>query len=237
MNQILEEVKNLQGQGLSEEQIVKTLRDKNYTHKDILDALSQSKIKEAIEQPQTDPNQQTPQPSQENYPEYETSLPEIQEYNPNYSENSISNQHPTNYPEPPQQTPYPEENYQQNYASNNQAYDPSYDSYQPSNFNSDIVSEISEQVFAEKISEIRKGIEKMIDFKTTTEAHLESLSDRLKRLEKIIDTLNSAVLRKVGNYVTDVQDLKKELIETQKTFTKLLPKRKTHHSKNKNSKK
>ena len=89
-----------------------------------------------------------------------------------------------------------------------------------------MISEISEQVVAEKLSEIRKHLEKIIDLKTSFESKIEYLDERLKRLEKTIDTLQSAVLRKVGDYVTNVQDLKSELIQTQKSFEKLLPQHK-----------
>ena len=101
---------------------------------------------------------------------------------------------------------------------------PAYENQVGSGISSDVITEISEQVVEEKLSETRKHLEKVIDFKTVIEAKTESLNERLKRMEKIIDTLQSSVLRKVGDYVTNVDDIKKELIETQKTFSKLVPK-------------
>ena len=62
-------------------------------------------------------------------------------------------------------------------------------------------------------------MEKIIDFKTTFEAKISSIDDRLKKLEKIIESLQLSILERVGKYVNDVSDLKKELIETQKTFS------------------
>ena len=58
--------------------------------------------------------------------------------------------------------------------------------------------------------------------KTEIDARTESIEERLKRIEKIIDSLQVSVLRKVGDYVTNVDDIKKELIETQKTIGKVL---------------
>lgn len=58
-------------------------------------------------------------------------------------------------------------------------------------------------------------------FKAAAKAQLESLDERLSRIEKIIDRLQLSVLQKVGDYVNDVQNLKKELVETQKSFTSI----------------
>ena len=69
------------------------------------------------------------------------------------------------------------------------------------------------------------------DMKTMVEAKLETLDERLKRLERLIDTLQSSVLRKVGDYVTNVEDLKHEMIETQKTFAKVLGSKHHEHKK------
>jgi len=118
-----------------------------------------------------------------------------------------------------------------------QGYEPGYE-YQPyesyeyqGGISPDTITEISEQVVSERISELRKHLEKVVDFKTTMEAKTESIEERLKRIEKIIDTLQSSVLRKVGDYVTNIEDIKKELIETQKSFTKLVPEMKKHSRK------
>ncbi|RZD31189.1 hypothetical protein CXT76_00845 [Candidatus Parvarchaeota archaeon] len=116
-------------------------------------------------------------------------------------------------------------------------YQDEYDGYgygqeQPE-MSSEIISEISEQVVAEKISNVRRNMEVLKDFKTTAESKIESVDQRIKKIEKIIDTLQTTILRKVGDYVTDVSDLKSELIETQKTFKKLGKKEKTTKRKSK----
>ena len=50
------------------------------------------------------------------------------------------------------------------------------------------------------------------------EAKLVHLDERLQRIEKIIDRLQLSIIQKVGEYMINVSDLKKELIETQKSF-------------------
>ena len=106
---------------------------------------------------------------------------------------------------------------QQQRAYDSQGYD-----YTSAALSSDTITEISEQIVSEKMSDVRKKVEKMIAFKTELEAKTEAMEDRLKRIEKIIDALQASVLRKVGDYVTNVDDIKRELIETQKTFAKVL---------------
>src|SRR5947207_1540860 len=48
---ILEEVKNMKKQGLSETEIISYLQNKGVSYRELSDALAQSKIKSAIEEP------------------------------------------------------------------------------------------------------------------------------------------------------------------------------------------
>ena len=102
-----------------------------------------------------------------------------------------------------------------------------YEQYQPyqESISSDVITEISEQVVSDKLAQIRDNIEKTLDFRNSAETKLESLDDRLKKMEAIINRLQLSVLQKIGDYVNDVQDLKKELIETQKSFKAVHKKR------------
>ena len=85
------------------------------------------------------------------------------------------------------------------------------------------LTEIAEQVAADKISPLRKDIEKVLDLKTVLESKVDYVDGRLKRIEQIIDKLQMAILQKVGEYSTNIEDLKKEVIETQKSFKALMP--------------
>jgi hypothetical protein len=109
---------------------------------------------------------------------------------------------------------------------------PSYPEYAPYQYpqyapqpaiSTDTLTEISEQVVTEKLAPLRKEIEKIIDLKTSLESKMEFLDERLKRMEKIIDRLQLSILQKVGDYMTNIEDIKKELIETQKSFKSLVP--------------
>lgn len=204
---LLEDLKTMQAQGMSDDQIIQAMRQRGMKYKDIADALSQTKIQSAVEAP-------IPEPSYN-----------VQEQNNEMQASIMNQQVPGPSPDQQQYVPAPTQEY---------AY-PTYEqqaqySQQPQ-VSSEVIAEIAEQVMAEKLSEIRKYLEKIVDLKSTLEAKIEYLDERVKRIERTIDTLQSSVLRKVGDYVTNVQDIKNELIETQKTFTKLLPQvqKETHH--------
>lgn len=232
----LEEVKQMQKQGIAENEIVSTLQQKGTAYKEISDALAQSKIKEAIEQPaieEQNPISQTPQPQQNQSPIPQEQIPQTP-------------QPITQEQIPPEQSPIPQEQQGQTqgmqqsilqtaqtpevaeYAPEQGAYE-DYDyaddggqyEYASPAMSADTITEISEQIVSEKMNEVRKKLENMISFKTNLEVKTESIEERLKRIEKIIDNLQSSILQKVGNFMTNTEDVKKELIETQKSFKKL----------------
>jgi hypothetical protein len=94
---------------------------------------------------------------------------------------------------------------------------PMYQPYQEA-MSSDVITEISEQIVNERLSALQDKIEKILDMRTVVEANMTNLNDRLKRMEKIVDQMQVSILKKVGEYMTDIQDVKKELEETQKSF-------------------
>ena len=219
----IEEVKNFQAQGMSEEQIIQSLRQKGVRYKDIVDALSQTKIRSAVES-----GEETPAPSPEGHtssqspdmePSIMSSMSNQQEAVPvpgaAYINQPYVNQQEQNPSQQQEFAQYPEQYAQQGYPIM-QASSP------------DMMTEIAEQVVSSKFTEIRKHLEKLTEMKTTIESKVDYLDERLKRMEKIIDALQASVLRKVGDYVTNVQDIKTEMIETQKTFAKLVPQIQAH---------
>lgn len=213
---VLEDVRNMQSQGMPEDKIVEALRQRGSSYREIADAIAQSKIKAAVEQQDPEEQNQVPVQQQE---EMTASLE-------------------TNLPEPPVQQQYyaQPQGQQQEYAAPAPGeYNYSYDQNQQGQISTDLISEIAEQIVAEKMSDVRKHLEKTLDMKNTMESKLEYLDERLKKIERSIDTLQSSVLRKVGDYVNNIEDIKTELIETQKTFTKLVPQVRHHtqqHSQN-----
>lgn len=208
---LIEDVKRMQEEGRSDIEITRIFTQRGVSDREINAALAQSRIKEAVSggdyPPVPSPQGMSPKQNHE-YDEMQPSMlaPEAQ-------------QTPEYIPPNPQ-------GYEQAYAP--QSY-PEYQQYQSSGISSDTITEIAEQVVDEKISQIRDSLKKTLDLKNTLESKMEYLDERLKRIEKIIDRLQLSILQKVGEYVTNIDDIKKELVETQKSFKSLLPEAK--HSK------
>lgn len=213
---IAEDIKKLRQNGMAEQEIIEFLKQKRVSPKEIENALSQEQIREAVMAPS--PNN-----------EQEEEIIGTQEYRSPALQNSMINEAPeAEIPGAP--TPYPEQSQEQqpysaeSYPMQSQGYGYNYQYQAP--LSSDTITEIAEQVVSEKLAKIRTHLEKTIDLKNMTEANLSHLDERLQRIEKIIDQLQLNILQKIGEHVINVSDLKKELIETQKSFKSVAHK---HH--------
>jgi DNA-binding transcriptional MerR regulator len=216
---ILGDIKRMQSEGRTEAEIIAALKDQGVSPRDISEALAQSRIKEAVEAPA--PGSQIPM-TQEEPQQYSEMSPSVASQIP-------AEQYPqqAQYPAeqyPQQQYQYPAEQYPQQAQYPAEQY-PQQQYQQPiqGGISPDTISEISEQVVSEKLSPLRKELEKVIDMKTTVDSKMEYLDERLKRIEKIIDRLQLSILQKVGDYMTNIDDIKKEVVETQKSFKSMLP--------------
>ncbi len=205
---VLSEIKRMQAEGKTEEEIINSMKQRGISPREITEALSQSKIQEAVtgeaQAPGTDTipmmgeSQMPAQPAQQSQPMPAQYAPSAQYPSAQMPAQPI--QAAQAYPEYPQQ--------QYEYA-------------QPSGISPDTITEISEQVVSEKLSPLRKELEKITDMRTTLESKTESLDERLKRIEKIIDKLQLSINQRVGEFLTNVDDIKKEITETQKSFKAL----------------
>ena len=203
---VIEEVQSLRSQGRTDDEIAMILQKRGANTHEVYSALSQANIKAAVNE---DPNA----------PPY-----------PYQSQDSSTITQEANGMEP-SMINAPQQQYQPQDQQTN--YQPQYPQYQETaqyqdagvGMSSDTISEIAEQVASEKLGNIKNQLEKVIDFRTSVESKMNYIDERLKRIEKIIDTLQSSILKKVGDYGTNIEDLKTELIETQKSFKTL-----HHHS-------
>ncbi len=203
----IDEITKMQQEGRSEPEIAQILRERGISPNEIINALSQTKIKEAVYGEES---------SQNSMDEEAQSAEGITGMQPSLLQTVPQEDYAQG--QQTYQLPYPEG--QQNYQ-NYEQQEPSYSGYYQQGLSSDTITEISEQVVAEKMSQIKNQLEKALDLKASVESKIEYIDERLKRIEKIIDRLQLSVLQKVGEYVTDVSDLKKEFIETQKSFKTL----------------
>lgn len=215
---LIEEVTKMQQEGMSSQDISIALQNQGVDKRKISEILSQSTIKGAVTKedgPATISEYSRDNDMEQSVmsPAYSAPIHEEgeevthQEAKPdtNYVDyNQFSSQQNQGYSEPRMQP------YQGEYSQG--------DSFQ----SSDNISEIAEQVFDEKISTLSKKVEFVLDSKNEFEAKLESISARLQKVEKIIDRLQLSVLQKVGEYMTNVEDIKRDLSETQKSFKYIL---------------
>ena len=234
----LEKVMNMKNQGIAESEIIKSLQDQGISPKEISDALSQSKIKQAVFAETGDQGMQpsimenaenqnmtpSPQGAQSNDEEvYQPQMPQNNEealYSPNQ-----------NYGNQAAETEeyYPQESYQS-------------DSYSESNI--DNMIEIAEQVFQDKIKKMQTQFNELIEFKTISESKIENMSERLKRMEKMFDQMQISIINKVGNFGKGLDTLKKEIEMVEDSFSKVIDKKvhkktssKTTHKKSSKKKK
>ena len=129
---------------------------------------------------------------------------------------------------------YPQESYDQGYSASGE-YSPNYGTNVE---NTDTMIEISEQVFSEKMKTLQKQIQDLNEFKSLTQSKVDNMSDRLKRLESVIDRLQTSIIEKIGNYGSGLETVKKEIEMMQDSFGKIVGdladkeehKHHTHHS-------
>ncbi len=205
---IIEDINKMQSEGRSEQDITNVLQGQGHSIAEIYDAFGQARIKEAVTAPlaaeQTTAAQESYSASKGMQPSLlaQQNLP--QESSPSYQPAAPSPAQAAEY------APYAEPSYQ--------AY-PDYNNYAAPS--ADTIAEIAEQIVAEKMVNVRRDMEKILDFRTMLDTKIEYLDERLKRIEKIIDRLQISILQKVGDYITNVEDIKQELVETQKSFKTL----------------
>ena len=195
----LEQIIQLRNQGISDEDITKTLQNGGVSPKDINDGFNQAQIKNAVsdESPENPANippspeilQQPPQ-SNEIYSPNAQTIPEEQEMY---------------YPQPQQGQLQEQEDY-----------------YSPGEFDTSTIIEISEQVFSEKIQTLQKKIEENAEFKVLAGSKIDNLLERIKNIEKIIDNLQMSILKKVGSYGGNLENIKNEMSMMQDSFRKMI---------------
>lgn len=224
---ISEEIQEMQKEGRSEAEIRSALVEDGVSPQRVEEMLSQMRIKAAVmDNPAPTNSQVTPQSSRLTQ---EMAGAQEAAYNQgDFSPSMFAAQDEQAQPQAQQQYAQPAyDQQQQAYADATSPYggqyeDPYQNQYQyAQGMSSDTMTEISEQVFTEKISSLKREVDKISELKTVVSSKVDYLDERLKRIEKIIDRLQLSVLQKVGEYVTNVEDLKKEVIETQKSFKSL----------------
>lgn len=236
----LEKVMQLKKEGKAEGEIIASLRSEGLNPMQISDALNQSKIKEAI----VDPNPtegMTPSimGDEEKEEEAQTQVSPPQEedyYVPKQTQSAYSPQPPPAFgygqQSPQQYSPqYPPSQYsggqyggQEQSEEQFQGYDENYQGEEYSGFSNstDTMIEVAEQVFAEKVKKLSKELQDLNEFKTIFEIKVENINERLKRMEKNFDKMQLDILGKVSEYGKGLDYVKKELDMVQDNFGKVM---------------
>ena len=238
---LINEVMKLKNQGMSDQEIIKYLKDSGFSPLDISQALEQAKIKEVVSK-DSNLRSQANQENQEQNSNVEEMQPSViesepkKEYGP-YQETNQEYQQQTSQPAqmpqqtqaiseeaaPPQQVAYsPQETYlavpQPGYAGD---YQQEY-GYQP--YQQEMTTEIIEQITEEKIGRLKEAINSFENFRMAVEKKLKNLDERLKKIEDTIDKLQENIIKKIGSYGENLEDIKKEMEMMQESFSKTLPK-------------
>jgi len=203
---VLEQISEMQRQGMPDEEITTVLREQGFSPRDIKDAIEQSQIKNAV------------------YPvseEIETPVPESQRNQPSprsvYTPQTKEIAREETYPN---QGSYPQEKYGQ-YPSQ-ETYQPDTYEYPQEAFGTDTIIEIAEQVFSEKAKKMSRKISELAEFKSVSESRIENALERIKRIEATMDRLQSAILEKIGSYGKNLEGIKKEMSMMQDSFGKVI---------------
>jgi hypothetical protein len=119
-------------------------------------------------------------------------------------------------------TPRPQLPSQESYEY--QQYQPSFAGAGSSFADTDTVIEVAEQVFLEKNKPLQKKIDDFSEFRALAQTRIDNISDRVRRMESIIDRLQSAILEKIGSYGSGLEIVRKEMNMMQESFGKVLNK-------------
>lgn len=197
----LERVMQMREQGLSENQIVQSLRQEGVPPREIEESLSQSKIKYALNQEQQNMENQE------------------QTYDQGMSKSSFQgDSNPVPLPEEYAEMQSPSQEYYPDYQPQS-----SYQEYQPpQQFDIETINEMVEQAIEEKNESLKKQISSFSRFKEDSSIQIERISQRLEKIENTISELQIAILRKIGEYGNDIHSIAREMQATQNTFSKIV---------------
>lgn len=84
------------------------------------------------------------------------------------------------------------------------------------------IEEIAEEIVNEKWREIKSKISDVVEWKAYAEKRLDSVDERIKRLESSIDRLQAALLTKVNEYGRSIKDLGAEMNSLEGALGKIL---------------
>ena len=227
---VLDQITKMKRQGIPEDEIVNSLRDQGVSPAEINDAMKQAQIKSAISE--GDEMGGEMQPSMMSGEEVPAPI-EQEEYTPQpaqtYQPNVYEAQAPQEYQQQDYQPPAYQSQEQPQYYAQEGGYAPATGAA-----DADTMIEIADQLFSEKVKKIQKQMDSTSETSSLLQTKVENISDRLKKIETIIDKLQIAILEKVGSYGQNLDSIKKEMSMMQYSFSKMIsPKKEEKKSESK----
>jgi hypothetical protein len=236
----LEQVIKMKRQGISDEEIISNLSQQKISPREINDAMKQAQIKNAVSDFSDEDMQLSMMPEEAPVPiEEEAYAPQQQEY-------GTQQQRHAKFPSQEEYIPSPNEQYepqqqysqQEQYQPQEQIYSPqegNYSGYSSGGISTDTVIELAEQIFSDKIRKFQKQSDASSESISLLQTRVENISERLKKIETLMDKLQIAILEKVGSYGQNLEGIKKEMSMMQDSFSKMVsPVREVKQSSQKN---
>jgi hypothetical protein len=219
---LLERITSMRQQGASEAQIINSLREEGIPPLQINEAISQSKIKAAVAsqddglQPSImapSPDVKAPLPAipapaapiQQSYPQDQSAY-QYQDQQYGYSQGS--------------QGAYPQEGYQDQQGYAQQTYPP--EAYYQQNIDVETIREIAKQIVEESMLKIKEEIASTTKMKSDLKFELQDIENRLIKIESVIQELQTAIIRKMGQYGESIANISEEIKATQDSFSKMV---------------
>ncbi len=214
---LIERIQSMKQEGVSEPQIINQLREEGISSLEINEALSQSKIKEEIAgEPNNEELQQSIMPEASNEQQM---VGPSDSANQNYNTQAPQAYAPEQYPvQDYSQQQYSPEQYayaQQQYPQEQQAY------YQQA-IDLETVRDIARQETDEALKKIKEQISSFEKIKTELSYEIQSMDNRLTKVESIINELQSAILKRMGEYGSAISGISQEVRATQNSFAKII---------------
>jgi hypothetical protein len=207
----IERVIQMKQQGMSDTDIVNSLRQEGISPKEISESISQSNIKLALNQEPQDNQAEMNNSMQQSI--MTTERPVDSEGYTDYSGN------PAPSPDQQAQIANQEQVYQEYYPE----YQQQYQEYQPQqSLDIETVNDIAEQLIEEKTEKLEKQISAFTKFREEIQFDVQKMNERLAKIESKFDELQMAIIKKIGDYGRDIQNISKEMYLTQESFSKIL---------------
>jgi hypothetical protein len=250
----LEQVMDLKSKGVPDQEIIRKLQEQGISPGEITDSLSKAQIKSAVSdmgngggfsegmEPSILGSEDEPYrlPTEGNISDIDLTPPIPGGFQgqqlPAHVTREVSDEQDTYYPQEnysPQDTYTPQETYspqqQPQYPQYSQLQTPSqenyeYTQYAPGGGDTDTMIEVAEQVFSEKNKPIQKKVDEMNEFRSLAQTKLDNISERMRRIENIIDKLQASILEKIGSYGHGFETIRKEMNMMQESFGKIVNK-------------